>query len=134
MKKLISLLFILFLAGSSAAQVLQPPPSAPPPPPPPPPPSLSMQPGEDFMKSFVVIFNNNDSRISFLLGDLTNMDTVSLKEKEIWISPAYKVNPIIKIQTLDVTVVYQLTRGNYYMIVWNNEKRCWDISKIVREE
>lgn len=102
--------------------------------PPPPPPVFEMQPGEDFIRSCVVIYNNSDTRTVFLLGEISRMDTITLKSHENWISSPLKFNPVFRIHSAKGTISYQLTRGNFYTIFWNPDKECWDLSKIVRDQ
>jgi hypothetical protein len=61
------------------------------------------------------------------------LDTFELKANEVWYSPAYTVDPIIKIQTQNIIKTYQLRLGKNYMIYWNKRKKFWDINKTKKE-
>ncbi len=66
-----------------------------------------------------------------LLGPVpTHPDTFTLKPNEVWHSPGYTRDPIIHITTQRVTIIYQLARGNSYMIFWREERKVWDLIKI----
>lgn len=86
--------------------------------------------GERLTKTSVVIFNNSKNSTSILLGESSSqMDTFKLKGNEVWLSPAYAHNPMIKVQTGKRIISYLLKPGNYYMIFWNDKKKYWDVKK-----
>jgi len=86
--------------------------------------------GERITKTLVTIYNNSNTRLSVLLGDPSvRMDTFKLKENEVWYSPTYANDPVIKVQTQHHVTTYQLRLGNSYMIFWNTKKKYWDIKK-----
>ncbi len=108
MKSLLNTMIFTLLLNSCAAQTL----------------------GERVLQTSVVIYNNTNQKMSIVLGESANkMDTFRLKATEVWLSPSYKNNPTVKIQTKNHVVNYQLKLGNYYMIYWNNKKKYWDIKK-----
>jgi len=77
----------------------------------------------------ILIYNNSNSRISFLLVEGEKSDTISISANKSWLSPSYKSNPIIKIQTQNFISNYQLNLGNSYVIFWNEEKKIWDVGR-----
>lgn len=86
--------------------------------------------GERIMETTVSIYNASNSEISFVLGDLsTNLDTFRLKKSEVWYSPAYNFDPVLKIQTQKTIKTYQLRLGDSYMIFWNKKMKYWDLTK-----
>ena len=111
MKKLLSLAIFFFLAGSCHAQKA----------------------GERITSTLVILYNNSNTQLSILLGEV-KMDTFKLRENEVWYSPTYKSNPIIKIQTKGHLVVYKLKLGMSYMIFWDGRKKYWDLIKIESRE
>ncbi len=85
--------------------------------------------GDKISKTSVVIYNDADNDVSFLLGETSKMDTFNVKENDVWFSPSFSFNPIIKLQTQSHILLYELRLGNYYMIYWNADKKYWDIKK-----
>lgn len=112
MKKLLSLLPVILLFAHGIAQ----------------------QAGERFTKTSVVIYNNTNNKTAILLGSATKLDTFRLKENDVWFSPPFSFNPIIRLQTQGHIVTYQLKRGNYYMIFWNDKKKYWDLKKTKKRQ
>ncbi len=93
-------------------------------------PCVAQQAGDRFTKTSVVIYNNSNNKMSISLGESpAKMDTFKLNKSEVWFSPVYNRNPIIKIRTQNHVISYQLRLGDYYMIFWNNKKKYWDIKK-----
>ncbi len=93
-------------------------------------PCNAQQAGERITSTLVIIYNNSNSKISILLGPPAGkMDTFNLKGNEVWYSPSYTKDPVIKIKTQSHVVNYQLRIGNSYMIFWNKKKKYWDITK-----
>ncbi len=86
--------------------------------------------GERITSTLVIIYNNSNSKISILLGfPPERMDTFNLKAHDVWYSPTYSKDPVIKIKTQAHVVTNQLRIGNSYMIFWNTKKKYWDIIK-----
>jgi hypothetical protein len=95
----------------------------------------AQQVGERIMQTSVVIYNNNNQKMTIVLGEpAIKMDTFILKGGEVWISPVYKKDPTIKIQTKSHVANYQLKLGNYYMIFWNGKKKYWDLKKTSKKK
>lgn len=95
---------------------------------------LAQQVGTRIVETTVSLFNNSNNKLAILLGEpSSNMDTFELKANEVWYSPTYTINPIIKIQTRNIIKTYQLRLGKNYMIYWNKRKNVWDISKTKKE-
>jgi hypothetical protein len=90
----------------------------------------SQQVGARITANSVVIYNNSNSKISFLLGVKgAKPDTVNIKSNDVWFSPTYGSNPVIKIQTQKHISEYSLKLGNYYMVFWNSKNKYWDVKK-----
>lgn len=93
-----------------------------------------VQAGARFTETAVAIYNNTTNKITFLLGSNTKLDTFTLKEKEVWLSPPFTFNPIFKMTTQNHTVTYQLKLNNAYMIFWNDRKKYWDLEKTQKRQ
>ena len=93
--------------------------------------SFSQQLGPRITESMVSLYNNSDRETSILLGDTAvRLDTFFIKAQEVWHSPSYVRDPVIKIQTGSFVATYLLRRGNSFMIYWNGRKKYWDLKRI----
>jgi hypothetical protein len=112
MKQLFSILFLLFaLSAVTGAQ----------------------QPGVGYAHSSVKIYNSSSQKIKILIGEYSaKMDTQLLNKNSTWFSPQYKSNPIVKIQTQEMVITYKLELGSSYMIYWNDQKKCWDLKRLIQ--
>lgn len=91
----------------------------------------AQQVGVGISSSTVSIYNSANAKTSILLGDTTlKLDTFILKPNEVWQSPAYLKDPVIKIRSQNHVVTYLLKRGNSFMIYWNRKRKYWDVKKI----
>ena len=91
--------------------------------------------GERIAKTSLIIYNNSNNKKSFLLGETTlKMDTFKIKANEVWSSPVYNRHPIIKLQTQNHAVTYQLIIGKKYMVFWNVAKKSWDVKKMKKRQ
>ncbi len=79
----------------------------------------------------ITIYNNSESDINIQLGEATEKLTAyTIKKKESWISPIFRNNPEIKLQTNDIITSYMLSKGKSYMVYWNGSKKRWDLTTI----
>lgn len=90
---------------------------------------LPPQLGEGIYKDKVRIYNNSNSSKNILLGHNEDFVNYLLDDNEVWLSPSFDFNPVVKIRTNDNIISYTLIRGFLYVIYWNEINKHWDIKK-----
>ncbi|WP_026968045.1 hypothetical protein [Algoriphagus terrigena] len=86
--------------------------------------------GERIIANRVGIYNSSSSVINIELGETGRpLEKITIPKGETWLSPNFHANPVIKVKTGNQTVIYTLSKSNYYMIYWNESDRRWDVQK-----
>jgi|GEM_PF-6664148 len=129
-KKIFGTLIICLVFHSCLAQKNgMPRPDTPRPNVPPPKGDIPEQIGEGFYKDKIRIYNTSDSSKSILLGLNEDFNDYILDENEVWLSPSFNFNPVVKIRTNEEIISYTLVLGNFYVLYWNEENQYWDFEK-----